>query len=581
MGCGITLWKLRRFLKDYKLQLILGPLFKLIEAVFELIVPLVMADIIDNGAKKGDAAYVWRMGLVMAALGISGWCFAIICQKSASIASQGFGTKLRTELYKHINSLSHKEIDKFGTSSLITRMTNDINQLQLSVAMLIRLVTRSPFLIIGAIVMSTIINFRLAIVVYIATPFIAFVLYFIMTRSVPFFKMIQKKLDKTSLLTGENLSGNRVIRAFSKQKSENDKFYEATEDLAKISLRVGRLSALLNPLTYLIVQIAIIAIVWFSGGIVYTGSMTQGEVIALVNYMTQIYLAMAVLANLIVIFTKASASAIRVSEVFETEPSVKEYTKNPIEINPDAPKIEFKDVSFAYDGDYDLRNISFSVQKGQTVGIIGGTGSGKSTLINLIPRFYDVSKGEILIDGVNVKDYSFRQLRKQMGIVPQKSSLVSGTVKDNMLWGNKDATDNEIISALKTAQAWDFISKSENGINSVVNQGGKNFSGGQKQRLTIARAIVSKPQILILDDSSSALDFATEANLRRALNSNIEDTTKIIVSQRVSSIKNSDLIIVLDDGDMVGIGTHKELLENCETYREICSSQLSEKEASV
>lgn len=574
------MWKLRRFLKDYKLQFILGPICKLIEAIFELIVPLVMADIIDNGAKKGDINYVWKMGFVMVGLGILGWGFAIICQKSASIASQGFGTKLRTALYKHINSLSHKEIDKLGTSSLITRMTNDINQIQLSIAMLIRLATRAPFLVVGAIIMATTINFKLAMVIYIATPFIAFVLYFIMTRSVPFFKMIQKKLDRTSLLTGENLSGNRVIRAFSKQKNENEKFDEATEDLAKISLRVGRLSALLNPLTYLIVQIAIIAIVWFGGDFVYVGSMTQGEVIAFVNYMTQIYLAMAVLANLIVIFTKTSASAMRVNEVFETKTSVKEKTNEQIEVCKNAPKIEFKDVSFAYDGDYDLRDVSFKIKKGQNIGIIGGTGSGKSTLINLIPRFYDIDKGEILVDGVNVKEYSFKQLREQIGIVPQKASLVSGTIRDNMLWGNRKATDEEIISALKIAQAWDFVSKLEKGLDSIVNQGGKNFSGGQKQRLTIARAIVSKPEILILDDSCSALDFATDANVRKALNDNIKDTTTLIVSQRVSSIKNSDLIIVLDDGDMVGIGSHKELFKNCETYREICLLQLSEKEAS-
>lgn len=575
------MFKLRRFLKDYKLQLIIGPVCKLTEAVFELIVPLVMADIIDKGAKIGDSAYVWRMGGVMVALGVLGWCFAMICQKSASVASQGFGTKLRNALYKHINTLSHKEIDKLGTSSLITRMTNDINQLQLAVAMLIRLVIRAPFLVIGAIIMASVINVKLAVTVYIAAPCIALILYLIMTKSVPFFKSIQKKLDGISLLTGENLSGNRVIRAFGRQKNEVKRFEEATDDLAKISLKVGKLSALLNPLTYVVVQFAIVAIVWFGGDFVYSGDMTQGEIIAFVNYMTQIFLAMVVVANLVVIFTKAAACAARVNEVFETKPSVTEKTKDIVQVIENAPKIEFKSVSFAYEGDYDLRDISFSIEKGKKVGIIGGTGSGKSTLINLIPRFYDVDKGEVLIDGINVKDYSFKQLRGQIGIVPQKAALVSGTVRDNMRWGNKDANDNEIISALKISQAWDFISKTEKGLDTVISQGGKNLSGGQKQRLTIARALISKPEILILDDSFSALDFATDSALRKALSENIKDTTFIIVSQRVSSIKNADLIIVLDDGDMVGAGTHAQLFENCETYREICLSQLSEKEAAI
>lgn len=575
------MFKLRRFLKDYKLQLIIGPVCKLTEAVFELIVPLVMADIIDKGAKIGDSAYVWRMGGVMVALGVLGWCFAMICQKSASVASQGFGTKLRNALYKHINTLSHKEIDKLGTSSLITRMTNDINQLQLAVAMLIRLVIRAPFLVIGAIIMASVINVKLAVTVYIAAPCIALILYLIMTKSVPFFKSIQKKLDGISLLTGENLSGNRVIRAFGRQKNEVKRFEEATDNLAKISLKVGKLSALLNPLTYVVVQFAIVAIVWFGGDFVYSGDMTQGEIIAFVNYMTQIFLAMVVVANLVVIFTKAAACAARVNEVFETKPSVTEKTKDVVQVIENAPKIEFKSVSFAYEGDYDLRDISFSIEKGKKVGIIGGTGSGKSTLINLIPRFYDVDKGEVLIDGINVKDYSFKQLRGQIGIVPQKAALVSGTVRDNMRWGNKDANDNEIISALKISQAWDFISKTEKGLDTVISQGGKNLSGGQKQRLTIARALISKPEILILDDSFSALDFATDSALRKALSENIKDTTFIIVSQRVSSIKNADLIIVLDDGDMVGAGTHAQLFENCETYREICLSQLSEKEAAI
>lgn len=573
------LFKLRRFLKNYKLQLIIGPLCKLIEAIFELIVPLVMANIIDVGVKSGDTAYVWRMGGLMVLLGALGLCSALVCQKSASITSQGFGTQVRNAMFKHINALSHRELDSIGTPSLITRMTNDINQLQLAVAMLIRLVIRAPFLVIGAIVMAMTISIKLSLIFIVAAVIMALVLYLVMNRSVPFFKSIQKKLDRLSLISRENLSGSRVIRAFSKQENEKQRFEEKSDDLAKTAIKVGRLSALLNPATNIIINLAIMAIIWFGGVYVNIGELTQGEIIALVNYMTQILLAMIVVANLVVIFTKASASAARVNEVFETQPSVTEGEIDTVEENLSVPKISFNNVSFAYGkGEYALENISFSANKGETIGIIGGTGSGKSTLVNLIPGFYDVNEGEVLIDGVNVKKYTFDALRGKIGITPQKSVLFSGTIKSNMLWGNPNASDEDIEWALKVAQAYDFVSKLDNGINSKVLAGGKNFSGGQRQRLTIARAIVRKPQILILDDSASALDFATDAALRKAIAQETKNMTTIIVSQRVGTVRYSDKILVLDDGKLVGVGTHEQLIKQCDVYREICLSQLSPEE---
>ena len=572
------MFKLRRFLKSYKLQLIFGPLCKLIEAIFELIVPLVMADIIDTGIKNQDYVYVWQRGGLMILLGALGLCFALVCQKSASIVSQGFGTQVRNAMFKHINKLSHQELDKIGTPSLITRMTNDINQLQVAVAMLIRLVIRAPFLIIGALIMAMTIDLKLSIIFLIASPILALVLYIVMSRSVPFFKQIQSKLDKLSLITRENLSGNRVIRAFSKQESEKKRFNEKSDDLAKTAITVGRLSALLNPLTTVLINIAIVAIVWFGGVFVDKGELSQGEIIALVNYMTQILLAMIVVANLVVIFTKAFDSAHRVNEVFETEPSVIEGTKTKSD-NKSNNEIEFNDVSFAYGkGKYALENISFKVEKGETIGIIGGTGSGKSTLINLIPRFYDPQKGDVIIDGMSAKEYTFSALRAKIGVAPQQAILFSGTIKSNLLWGNKAATNEDIEWALKVSQSYEFVSKLSDGIEHEVLAGGKNFSGGQKQRLTIARAIISRPEILILDDSASALDFATDAALRKALATETNGMTTIIVSQRVGTVRYSDKILVLDDGKLVGVGKHDELIKNCEVYKEICLSQLSAEE---
>ena len=573
------MFKLRRFLKDYKLQLTIGPLCKLIEAIFELFIPLITANIIDVGVKNGDAGYVWRMGGLMILLGALGLCSALVCQKSASIASQGFGTKVRNAMFKHINTLSHNELDKIGTPSLITRMTNDINQLQAAVAMLIRLVIRAPFLVIGAMIMAMTIDLKLSLIFFIASPIIAFVLYFIMHKSIPYFKKMQKKLDSVSLISRENLSGNRVIRAFGKQKSEEERFAQSNDDLSAVSVKVGRISALLNPLTYVIVQAAIIAIVWFGSVLVDNGELMSGQIIALVNYMTQILLAMIVVSNLVVIFTKASASAARVNEVFETQTSVVEKTKDDIIENKDAPIIEFKNVSFGYaDNGYALKNISFSIKKGETVGIIGGTGSGKSTLINLIPRFYDTSEGGVFVYGNDVKDYSFRQLRGNMGIVPQNATLFSGTINDNMKWGKKDATQEEIEKALKISQSYEFVSKFPEKTDKLITAGGKNLSGGQRQRLTIARALVSQPDILILDDSASALDFATDAALRKAIAEDTENMTVIMVSQRVGTVRYADKILVLDNGELVGTGTHKELIKTCPVYREICLSQLKAEE---
>ena len=575
--------RLRRFLKDYKKECIIGPICKLVEAILELFVPLVMAKIIDVGVKNGNSGYVIKMGGLLVLLAALGLSFALVCQYWASKASQGFGTKVRSALFAHINSLSHAELDKLGTPSLITRMTNDINQVQQSVAMSIRLLTRAPFIVAGALVMAMTINLKMSVIFFISALLIAVTLYFVMSKSIPIFTAMQKKLDKIGLISRENLSGNRVIRAFSKQKTEKERIDNATEDLAKTSIRVSRLSALLSPVTYAVTDLAIVAVVWLGAMNVNNGSgMLSGDIIALVNYLTQILLAMIVVANLVILLTKASASAKRIDDVFKTQPSVVEKNHDNIKIfsDNDTPKIKFSDVSFTYgDGADELSNISFEIKRGQTVGIIGGTGSGKSTLIGLIPRFYDVKSGSVSVDGVDVKEYPFLQLRGQMGIVPQQSVLFSGTVRDNMKWGNKNATDEEIIKALKIAQAYEFVSKLPKGLDSYVEQGGKNFSGGQKQRLCIARGIAANPKILILDDSFSALDFATDAALRKALKESTENMTVIIVTQRCSTIRNADLILVMDDGELAGQGTHEELFDSCETYRDICLSQLSETEA--
>lgn len=577
--------KFARFLKQFKREVLIGPVFKLTEAVFELIVPLVMAQIIDVGIANGDRGYVLRMGGVMVLLGLVGLGCALICQYCAARASQGFGTVLRSEMFRHINTLSHGEIDQIGTPSLITRITNDVNQLQLAVAMLIRLVVRAPFLVIGATVMALLLDWKLACIFFVAAPLMALVLYLVMSRSIPFYRIIQKKLDRISLITRENLSGVRVIRAFSRQEKEKERFAQASEDQMTTSIAVGRISALLNPLTSAIINLAIAAVIWFGGFRVDAGGMTQGEVIAFVNYLNQILLAMIVVANLVVIFTKAAASATRVDEVLELHPSIVNRVSRPAQEVEGSPEIAFDAVSFAYPdaGAYSLSDISFTVARGQTLGIIGGTGCGKSTLVNLIPRFYEVSQGSLKVDGVDVRDYPMDQLRGKVGIVPQRAVLFSGTLRQNMQWRKQDATDEEIWQALETAQAASFVRKMPDGLDSVILQGGKNLSGGQKQRLTIARALVGEPEILILDDSASALDFATDAALRQAIAKFSAERgnrmTTIIVSQRANTVRYADQIVVLDDGKAAGIGTHEQLLESCQIYREIYWSQNERQEA--
>lgn len=571
--------KLARYLKYYKLQVTIGPVFKLLEAVFELIVPLIMANIIDIGVRNGDTNYIAKQGVLLVILGVTGLLSALICQYSASFASQGVGTILRRDLFHHINTLSHKEIDNIGTPSLITRMTSDINQIQLAVAMLIRLVIRAPFLVVGAMIMASTVSLKLSVIFFGAAVLIGLTLYIIMSKSVPFFKTIQKRLDRISLISRENLRGNRVIRAFARQDEEEERFSKAAQELTDASISAGRISVLLSPLTCIITNIAIALIIWFGGMNVNIGELSQGDIIALVNYMSQIMLAMVVVADLVVIFTRASASARRINEIFETKTSVTEEKaeKNPTAENDNA--IEFRNVSFSYGEGEALKNVTFSIKKGETLGIIGGTGSGKSTFVNLIPRFYDATKGQVLVNGIDVKKYGIETLREKIGVVAQKTVLFKGSLRKNMQWGKEKATDEEIIKALKIAQSRDFVEKLPGKLDFDVAQGGKNFSGGQRQRLTIARALVKQPDILILDDSFSALDFATDANLRKELKEQTRGMTVVIVSQRASTIRNADKIVVLDEGECVGIGTHQELYKNCSEYREICLSQLSAEEA--
>ena len=574
------MFRLFKYLKNYVLESILGPLFKMTEATFELIVPIVMSKIIETGIKHNDKEYILKMGGVLVLLGVLGLACSLTAQFFAAKASMGFGTALRKDLYHHINKFSHAEIDRIGTSTLITRMTSDINQAQTGVNMFLRLFLRSPFIVIGAIIAALIINVKLTLIFLVASPIIALIIYLIMTISIPKYTAIAKKTDKVSLLTRENLAGVRVVRAFSRQEEEKQDFKETSESLMKHQIVVGRISALLNPATYVVVNLAILAIMWFGGKTVYAGDLSQGEVIALVNYMSQILLALVALANLIVILTKASASSLRINEIFNTKPELSDENAKEITENNSENAVEFKNVSFKYSSDADnaVSGLTFTVKKGQTIGIIGGTGSGKSTLINLIPRFYEVSEGEVLVNGENVKDYTFTNLREKIGIVPQKAVLFKGTIRDNMRWGKADATDEEIYKALDIAQAREFVDSKPDGLDTMIMQNGRNLSGGQRQRLTIARAIVKKCEILILDDSASALDYATDAKLRKAISEQTEGLTVFIVSQRATTIKNADMIIVMDDGEIAGIGTHKELLKNCNEYREICQSQLSREE---
>lgn len=565
------------YLENYKKELVIGPFFKLLEAVFELIVPMVMAKIIDNGIGRNDSGYVFKMSVIIVILGVCGLCFALTCQFFAAKCAYGFGTELRAALYRHINSLSYSSIDKIGTSSLVNRLTNDSNTVQSGVNMFIRLAVRAPFLILGAVVMAVTIDLKLSVIFFIVAPVISFIIFMIMRKTIPMYKQTQKKLDRAAMLTRENLEGTRVIRAFSRQQEEIDEFSEAVNDITECSVAVGKISAVLNPAAFMIMNLGIVAVMWFGGLRIDGGRLSQGELTAFINYMTQILLALVVLANLIVVFTKAFASANRISEVFELEP---EYKGAINFVNRNENIIEFRNVSFSFEnaGADSLKNISFNLKHGETLGIIGGTGCGKTTLANLIPCFYKATEGEVLVDGINVNDYDHDLLRKRIGIVQQKAVLFSGTIRDNMRLRDENATDEEIISALKTAQAWDFVSHMHDGLDTHISQGGKNLSGGQKQRISIARALVGKPDILILDDSTSALDYATDLAFRKSLKDEFHDTSVIMISQRTTSLKNADKIIVMDDGEAVGMGKHDELLETCEIYKEIYNSQMSERE---
>lgn len=576
------MFRLFKYLKKYKFEAIFGPIFKLIEAIFELIVPIVSAKIIDIGVNgNGGVPYIIKMGIVMVLLGFFGLGFSLCCQYLASKASQGVGTDLRNDLFKKIQSFSHKEIDRFGASTLTTRMISDINQIQTGVAMLIRLAIRVPCLVVGATIMAMSIDLGLSVIFLIVGPLVSFVLYLIMIRSVPLYKVVQKKLDSVSLIARENLDGIRVIRAFSRQENENSRFENASDDLTKTALKVGRISALLNPATFLIMNSAVIAVIFFGGMKVDSGTLTQGEIIAFINYISQILLALVALANLVIILTKAAACASRVADVLEVESSIKDGGKEVPADSKDIPAVEFKNVSFAYNentGEKVLDNISFTLSKGETLGVIGGTGSGKTTLISLIPRFYDATQGEVLVNGENVKNLNLKPLRAFVSVVQQGASIIEGSVKDNIVMGRKGISDEEIEKAAKTAQAHEFISKLSEGYETIIQRSGSNLSGGQKQRLSIARAVAGNPSVLILDDSASALDFATDAALRRAIRKIGETMAVIIVSQRVNSVRYADKIAVLDDGKLAGLDSHENLLSTCQVYREICLSQLSSEE---
>lgn len=571
------------YLKDYKKESIIGPLFKLLEATFELIVPVIMARIIDIGIKNQDTLYIWKMGAVLVIFGILGLTCSLLAQYFAAKAAVGFGTALRHDLFWHIENLSHAEVDKAGSSTLVVRMTSDVNQVQSGVNLVLRLFLRSPFIVVGALVMAFTINWKAAMVFVVTVPLLAFVIYGIMVITIPLYKKVQRELDEVLLTTRENLTGVRVIRAFRTQKLERETFEHKSDVLMAIQMHVGKISASLNPLTYIIVNAGIIAVIWFGGIQVNVGNMTQGEVIALVNYMTQTLLALVALANLIITFTKALASAGRINEVFAMKPGIVDGNEKESAVQQtEEPKtaVSMEDVTFYYQKSKEpaLEHISFTAKKGETIGIIGGTGSGKSTLVSLIPRFYDVTEGRVFVNGKDVREYKVENLRSKVGMVPQKAVLFHGTIRDNMKMGREDASDEEIFEALKTAQALEIVENKPGKLDTVLSEGGKNLSGGQRQRLTIARALVRNPEVLILDDSASALDFATDANLRKAIAEDTNNMTVFIVSQRAASIMHADKIIVLDDGQMVGYGTHQELLKQCEVYQEICYSQFSKEE---
>jgi len=573
INCMFRLFK--RYLKFYKAETILAPIFKLLEAVFALIVPLIVANIIDNGINGDEGQeYILHQGLILLALALIGFCSTMVCQFLAIRTATGYGYRVRTDLYKKINTFSLKEINNFGPSSLQTRLTSDVVITQTGMALLLRLAVRAPFLVIGAIAMSFFVDTKLAIVFAITGVILGLVIFFVSKASVPFNKKVQGKLDELTISAKDNLTGARVVRAFNREEYEKKKFDRVAEELQNTAKTLSKISSLLNPLNSIIVNTGIIAVLFFGGIGVDSGNLTQGDIVALINYMTQISLAIVVVSNLVIAFAKSSSSSNRISEVLDTEPSIvsgnlkPRFTKN---------AIKFENVTFKYSPNAEpaLSNVTFDIKKGQTVGIIGGTGSGKSTLINLIERYYDASAGKVLINGVEIRKYDLSYLRERIGLVPQGAMLFSGTIRSNVSMGNPEATDRDIRRALDISQASSFVEASIKKLDTHVAQGGKNFSGGQRQRLTIARAIAKNPKILILDDASSALDFQTDYNLRRAIKTKMsKDVTTIMITQRVSSIKNADNIIVLDKGRIVGQGKHDSLVKTCEIYQEICRSQM-------
>ncbi len=589
---------LKRFSGAYRRYFIIGPLAKLVEACFDLVTPLVVASMIDNGVGARDMGSVLRHGLVLVAMAVVGISITLICQKVAALASQGMGTDMRRELYAHINRLSFADLDRFGTPSLITRVTNDVNQVQLAIAMTIRMLIRWPFLAVGSMVAALLIDARLGLIFLVTTPLIAVVFWLVMAKSVPYFKSMQAKLDHIGLVQREGLSGVRVIRAFSREQHERERFAAAAADQARTAIAVGKLSSVLNPVTFLVMNLGVCAILWSGGTAVSVGDLTQGQVIAFVNYMTQTLLSIVYVANMVVIFTKASASASRINQVLACEPSITDAAATPVVLPACAgdaaavPALRLEHVGFRYgSASADaLDDITLQLPVGGTLGIIGGTGSGKSTLVSLLPRLYDVARGSVEVFGADVRAWPLRQLRGVIGMVPQTAQLVSGTVRSNLCWRDANASDQELWRALEVAQAADFVRALEAGLDAPVEAGGKNFSGGQRQRLTIARALVGDPKILVLDDSSSALDLQTDARLRRALRqlaaASAEASgpdapvslTTVIVSQRVSSVRDADLICVMRRGRAVGLGTHAQLLASCDVYREICESQLEREE---
>lgn len=570
--------KLLRFLKDYKKESILSPLFKLLEASFELLVPLVMAAIIDTGIGNKDGGFILKMCGILILLALVGLTCSITAQYFAAKAAVGFATKVRHALFDHIQKLSYTEMDTAGTDTMITRMTSDINQAQSGVNMVLRLFLRSPFIVFGAMIMAFTIDVKAALIFVVTIPVLSVVVFGIMIITIPLFRRVQASLDKVLGVTRENLTGSRVIRAFNKEQEEIADFDESNERLTDVQLFVGKISALMNPLTYIIINVALVILIWTGAIQVNIGKISQGEVVALVNYMSQILVELVKLANLIITVTKAIACGNRVQSIFEMETSM--VDGNGSKKEDTGYTVEFRNVSMRYKGAGadTLTGIDFKAKPGDTIGIIGGTGSGKSSVINLIPRFYDVTEGQVMVDGMDVREYKITDLRDKIGIVPQKAVLFAGTVRSNLAWGKEDATEEEMQQALAVAQAAEVVDKKDGKLDAEVEQGGKNFSGGQKQRLTIARALVKQPEILIMDDSSSALDYATDAKLRQAIHNMPNRPTVFIVSQRAASIMYADKIIVLDDGTVAGTGTHEELLKDCSVYQEIYYSQFKRTE---